>query len=690
MIALDSRRLSILTYLLQASSPLSTAEIAEKLGISARMVRFALDDVGAWLNARHVNLIRRPGYGLEIDASNDIKRTLLDELAKLTGYSILLSPSERLHILLLSLLTKDEPALVKQFEILLNVSRTTTLKDLDHAEAWLEEHGLTLIRRPNYGCLVEGSERTLREALADLLLHSLGEIRLLGLLSGPHSLVQSLSYGDVGLMRQVRELLGRLDVAYVKRLIRDIEDDVDIRLVDNAYVVLVLHFTILIWRIQQGHTIQKDYDDLIELRTRPVFTLAERVAKQIISECRLELDDPEVAYIALKLLQAEIAPSDNALLLSSSHDDRFDVTAIVNEMLDRASAYLHPGLKVDEQIKHDLSAHLSVTLDQIRFGLPVRNPLLSDVKRRYPRIFSVSQDCATILAERLDRPVPEAETGNIALCLIAAMERLHRLPSSKRRVLVVCHAGIATSGLLVSRLRVEFPELEIVDVISALKLQQMDSLEGIGIIVCTVPLDIDSIPTVVVSPFLTKQDIVRLRQALTTERPITPGHAARQESAPPQLMDLLTEKTIAVGIRAKTWQKAVNAAGQLLVDQRAVQARFVEAMKNLIIEHGPYMVIMPGVALLHAYPHDGVQHLCMSLVTFEEPVPFGHPENDPVVVAIALGASDSESHIRALMQLHRILRDRVALDMILNAQTPADVLSVLANHFPEHIKAPTS
>lgn len=689
MIALDSRRLSILTHLLQASSPLSTAEVAEQLGLSARMVRFALDDVGAWLNARHVNLIRRSGYGLEIDVSDDLKQTLLDELAKLTGYSILLSPSERLHILLLSLLTNDEPALVKQFEILLNVSRTTTLKDLDQAEAWLEEHGLTLIRRPNYGCLVEGSERALREALADLLLHSLGEIRLLGLLSGPHSMVQSLSYGDVGFMRQVRELLGRLDVAYVKRLIRDIEDDAATRLVDNAYVVLVLHFAILIWRIQQGHTIQKDYDDLIELRTRPVFTLAERVAKQIISERRLELADPEVAYIALKLLQAEIALSDSALLLSSPHDATFDVTIIVNKMLDRASAYLHPGLKVDEQIKHDLSAHLSVTLDQIRFGLPVRNPFLSDVKRRYPRIFSVSQDCAAILAESLDRPVPEAEAGNIALCLIAAIERLHRLPSLKRRVLVVCHAGIATSGLLVSRLRVEFPELEIVDVISALKLQQMDSLEGIGIIVCTVPLDIDSIPTVVVSPFLTKQDIARLRQALT-ERPAAPGRAARQENAPPQLMDLLTEQTIAVGVRARTWQEAVNAAGQLLVDQRAVQARFVEAMKDLIIEHGPYMVIMPGVALLHAYPHDGVQHLCMSLVTFEEPVPFGHSENDPVVVAIALGAIDSESHIKALMQLHRILRDSVALDMILNAQTPADVLSILADHFPEYIKAPAS
>jgi mannitol operon transcriptional antiterminator len=689
MIALDSRRLSILTCLLQASSPLSTAEIAEQLGISARMVRFALDDVRAWLNARQVDLIRRPGYGLEIDAPNDLKQRLLDELAKLTGYSILLSPSERLHILLLSLLTNDEPVLVKQFEILLNVSRTTTLKDLDHAEAWLVEHGLTLIRRPNYGCLVEGSERTLREALADLLLHSLGEIRLLGLLSGPHSPVQSLSYGDVGLMRQVRELLSRLDVAYVKRLIRDIEDDVDTRLVDNAYVVLVLHFTILIWRIQQGHTIQKDYDDLTGLRTCPVFTLAERVAKQIISERRLELADPEIAYIALKLLQAEIAPSDSALLLSSSHDTKFDVRIIVDEMLDRASAYLHPGLRVDEQIKHDLSAHLSVTLDQIRFGLPVRNPLLSDVKRRYPRIFSVSKDCAAILAERLDRPVPEAETGNIALCLIAAMERLHRLPSSKRRVLVVCNAGIATSGLLVSRLRVEFPELEIVDVISALKLQQMDSLEGIGIIVCTVPLDIDSIPTVVVSPFLTKQDVARLRQALT-ERPAAPSRAAWQEDTPPQLMDLLTEQTIAVGVRARTWQEAVNAAGQLLVDKGAVQARFVEAMKDLIIEHGPYMVIMPGVALLHAYPHDGVQHLCMSLVTFEEPVPFGHPENDPVVVAIALGAIDSESHIRALMQLHRILRDRVALDMILGAQTPADVLSVLADHFPEHTKAPAS
>ncbi len=98
----------------------------------------------------------------------------------------------------------------------------------------------------------------------------------------------------------------------------------------------------------------------------------------------------------------------------------------------------------------------------------------------------------------------------------------------------------------------------------------------------------------------------------------------------------------------------------------------------MIRQHGPYMVAWPGVALLHARPEDGVRRLCMSLVVLRQPVNFGHPENDPVFMAIALGAVDNRSHLRALLELHEMLLDRGTVDEIRTAVHKSKVLHLIS------------
>jgi PTS system ascorbate-specific IIA component len=90
------------------------------------------------------------------------------------------------------------------------------------------------------------------------------------------------------------------------------------------------------------------------------------------------------------------------------------------------------------------------------------------------------------------------------------------------------------------------------------------------------------------------------------------------------------------------------------------------------------MVLWSGVVLLHAHPQDGVRYLSLSLVTFELAVPFGHETNDPVDVAIALGAVDGEAHLRALMQMHAMLTDAEAMEAIRRATDKREVLGIVA------------
>lgn len=117
------------------------------------------------------------------------------------------------------------------------------------------------------------------------------------------------------------------------------------------------------------------------------------------------------------------------------------------------------------------------------------------------------------------------------------------------------------------------------------------------------------------------------------------------------LTELLRKEHIARQVSVSDWESAIRYAGRLLVNTGSVEPRYVEQMVAISKESGPYIVIVPGVALAHARPSDGVNRLCMSLVTLAHPLEFGSADNDPVRVVIALAAMDNNLHLSALREL---------------------------------------
>lgn len=147
----------------------------------------------------------------------------------------------------------------------------------------------------------------------------------------------------------------------------------------------------------------------------------------------------------------------------------------------------------------------------------------------------------------------------------------------------------------------------------------------------------------------------------------------------PQLDQLFNAQTIRAQISVENWQDAIQAAGRLLVESGGTQPGYVHAMERVIRELGPYAVLAPGIVLLHARPEDGVLQPCMVLMTLSTPVCFGHSQNDPVDIVLALGAVDKKTHIQALQQLAGFLGDPLFLAKLREAQDDPALLSVIQN-----------
>ena len=145
----------------------------------------------------------------------------------------------------------------------------------------------------------------------------------------------------------------------------------------------------------------------------------------------------------------------------------------------------------------------------------------------------------------------------------------------------------------------------------------------------------------------------------------------------PNLLDLLTELTVQAQQSVATWEEAADRVGKLLVAAGTVEQRYIDAMKQVFRDMGAYAVIAPGIVLLHARPEDGVIEPTFGMVTLATPVPFGHPDNDPVDIVLAFGAGDKQTHVTALQQLAKLLMDPVAMQRIRTASDDHELVSVI-------------
>jgi PTS system ascorbate-specific IIA component len=139
------------------------------------------------------------------------------------------------------------------------------------------------------------------------------------------------------------------------------------------------------------------------------------------------------------------------------------------------------------------------------------------------------------------------------------------------------------------------------------------------------------------------------------------------------LADELDERAILTKAHAADWRDAIRLAGGALTASGATTDAYTDEMIAAVEEHGPYIVIAPGIALAHSRPSPAVRRTGLSWVTLAEPVAFGHRANDPVSLIVGLAALDHDGHLEVMAALAGVLADEAALASLLAAESPAEV-----------------
>lgn len=136
---------------------------------------------------------------------------------------------------------------------------------------------------------------------------------------------------------------------------------------------------------------------------------------------------------------------------------------------------------------------------------------------------------------------------------------------------------------------------------------------------------------------------------------------------------VLTART---GLVASDWREAIRVAAAPLVEAGAITPAYVDCAIAMVEDAGPYMVIAPGIALAHARPTDGARSLALSVGRFDQPIEFGHPQNDPVRLVFVFASPDNDQHVLLLKGLAGALLRGLA-EKLLAAADDAAALRLL-------------
>lgn len=700
---LDSRKISIVNFLIEQDDFITIDKIAEKAKVSKRTVRYDFKEIDDWLISNNFpKLLRIPRKGVIIDLSSDERNDITEKLNQSNYYSYLLSPNERREIVLFHILNENGPTNLLDLAEKTFVSKTTISNDLDEISMWLKDFNLTLIRRKGYGVYVDGQEENHREAIA-FLLKELARRN-----NGDYNKESIDAY-----ILNLEEWFPRIDFDFIKGEIENAQEHLGIKFSYEGFANLLSHLALAIERIFLHKDIEMSKEQLHGLMNKEEFGIAKIIGENVSEFFKIKVPLDEIGYITLHLTGAKLSKVNNQEEYLRKNTK---LLVVVDHMIRKVEESLQIYISNSTSLKKDLYIHLMPTIHRLQFNKPLQNPLLDEMKIKYKDVFEACYEATRILQNEFNIRVNEHEAAYITMHFGAAIETQASKLQRYTNVLLVCASGIGTSRLLRAKLLSYFKFFNIVDTVSYQDVVGYMDSDEVDLIISTIPLDATSKPVIVVTPLINQKDIEILSsylmykgnyknihydkstfvvdmmdviskhckienlEGLQTDITSLLNNINKLYSSQGQLLfikNILSKEHIQVKVKCKTWEEAIYKSAEPLLEKGYIASRYIDNIFKKIEKYGPYMVIAPGIAMPHAGIDDGVYKTGVSIMTLEKPVKFNHVTNDPVHTVIFLAAKDNYAHIETLTHLLDILSVKEKIKKIREAKEPKIIFDLL-------------
>ncbi|MCF0111661.1 MAG: PTS sugar transporter subunit IIA [Erysipelotrichaceae bacterium] len=508
------------------------------------------------------------------------------------------------------------------------------------------------------------------------------------------------------------------NLIFISNFIKSFEKKNNMKYTDEAFIECLLYICISIKRNKDGFTITDPHTMLYELYESP--TINQMISNSIASINKgldetfslSELEGILVFFLSKKQFTHEFSSSETTLF----EDDYFNRrSALIAKMfIENLEDHLNIYLTSDEDLYNGLLMHIKPAILRLLFNNEITNPLLSDIKEKYPMVFDACKEASEVIENQLHVKINESEISYLALHAEAAIEKVQKKNHLLMcKVIIVCPQGIGTSKVLYYKLLNQFPNIQIERVCSLNDLPSINK-ENIDFIISTVPLSTyNKHNTICVSPFLDEEDISKIQIALKKKNYVSKNYNNlmvddimtiiskyakiidhdslrktineyfiqsdnKMNNPDVSLSSYLKENLISLNYNCSSWEQAFIEAGRLLLDSDYINNSYITAMIQNAKQYGAYMIIGDGIALPHAMNTSNVNKTGFSFVTLKDSVPFEDSGRiHQIRFVIGLCVKENNEHFRALSELIEIMSDSNKKHELLNSRYKEEFMNVL-------------
>ena len=322
---LDVRCHEMLKYLLYQDGYTSVTQLAEEMKISKRSVYYDIRKINEWLEALELSqLVVERKKGIRIDEEQKAMiRAGLKMIPSELAYAF--TPTERVKIIICSILQRNRNLFLDDFMELCQVSRNTTISDVKEAGRIISKYQLQLIYENGKGYHIKG----------DL-------VRKRSIYFSYFSSISNLY------KKEILPLDAPDKVDHFLDRLKDIENALDVQYVQGTLYTIAVFFSTI-----------DNRSDVVEFSDKEKKEIMDTKEYEMVSMRFPELNESEQLYLALHLLGSRMQSIPVDFMEEHSGQESQRLSKILVNAFSRIAGV---GFSKEKELTKALAAHLKISI----------------------------------------------------------------------------------------------------------------------------------------------------------------------------------------------------------------------------------------------------------------------------------------------------------------------------------------
>lgn len=603
-VMLDARMKKIIIEL-SDSEYVTASELAKILDLNEKTVRTtigkmrdSLDEYGIEIESK-----TRKGYHLLI-YDKEKYQAFINNDEWLSKNDIPNNSKEREEWLLDYLLKQHKFVRIDDLSEMLYVSRSTITNDIRNVEDSLKSYHITLIRRPNYGLHIQGSEFDIRNCMISQF--------------KDNKWAQRFSDKEENELKEISKILlnniQNQKVVLSKSMIQEMTSCI--------YIAKV--------RYEENYKITVSKNEVVHRIYKPCIEVATNIVEELNEKFHIHLLDSEIYYIAINIaVRSDYNVLEGELESGVINQARKQAT----QMLDCVYDMMHLDMRQNLSLLYDLISFLIPMDIRMRYGIIAKNPFAEATKKKYFFAYNVASQAVIPLKKTYFYEVPENEIAYLTSIFALFIEQ-EKDKKKKYNILVICATNMSTSKLLAYQYKKKFKKY--IDEVYTCEMYNLDSFDFSKVDYIFTTVEINRVlpkPVLGISAFLEDEEVEKISSILKFKSSNT-------------IADVYSEELFYDNIKGETKEEILFEICKRIPEKYGIPSDFYEGL--LRIEEITGTDLAKHVALPHPYETTSdISFACISVLDH----PIRWTRQDVQVVILMAVAEDEQRDLTNFLQL---------------------------------------